>query len=488
LTSTRRPVRRSRTITAPLLTRVRVPPQRSSVSQRVPRTVATLFWPCVRHRPPLSLPHSRRRRRPAASGEATAQDDVGQAPSTPALAYLEHAAAEGRGLGLPPAVQRRGEAGDAPPRVDARSDRQLPRRGQIDPSAGARQLGEGGPPCRGGHDLLAEHRLGTLRRAEVEHVLGARRGALVACRVDRLDNEVVVPGTLRRELVRGGARARLRLEDGHGIPFELTLERRTVLALEGEARREIGARFRPLDDRRGGRGPVELVAVGGARPGVAGRIGGADVERVHTVRLRAEVVLPGARAGLPSEDDGGFALQLALGRGVVLGREPPDRIRAVAELPGTGLDRRRIGRFDVGARRQVIGRDEADLVVAGVGDVVAGFGGHGDIRGTGELRAARHPAVAAAASGAGARIGRDRAIRRHPADPVLALVGDQEAAVGERRDSHGCVQVRGGGRSAIAERAADVRAGNGRDGPVRGHAADAPVARVHEQEAAVGER
>ena len=42
----------SRTTTFPRVTRLRVPSQRSSTSQRVPRTVAWLFFPWVRNRPP----------------------------------------------------------------------------------------------------------------------------------------------------------------------------------------------------------------------------------------------------------------------------------------------------------------------------------------------------------------------------------------------------------------------------------------------------
>ena len=52
----------SRTTTEPSVTRVSVPSQRSSVSHRVPRTVATLSAPWVRKRPLLSLPHRLRLR------------------------------------------------------------------------------------------------------------------------------------------------------------------------------------------------------------------------------------------------------------------------------------------------------------------------------------------------------------------------------------------------------------------------------------------
>src|SRR5690242_6617788 len=48
----------SRTDTDPERTVVRVPRHVSVVTQNVPRTVATLFFPCVRKRPPLSRPQS----------------------------------------------------------------------------------------------------------------------------------------------------------------------------------------------------------------------------------------------------------------------------------------------------------------------------------------------------------------------------------------------------------------------------------------------
>ena len=54
-----------------LVTRVSVPSQRSTVSQRVPRTVAWLWRPCVRKLPPLSRPHSLRTLR-AREADATA--------------------------------------------------------------------------------------------------------------------------------------------------------------------------------------------------------------------------------------------------------------------------------------------------------------------------------------------------------------------------------------------------------------------------------
>ena len=53
---TDRPVRRSRTSTRPVTTRVSVPSQRSSVSHFVPRTVAALLAPWVLKRPCESLP------------------------------------------------------------------------------------------------------------------------------------------------------------------------------------------------------------------------------------------------------------------------------------------------------------------------------------------------------------------------------------------------------------------------------------------------
>src|SRR5215218_1733029 len=56
-TVTVRPARRSRTSTAPCMTRVTVPAQVSRVDQRVPRTVATLLRPLVRKRPWLSRAH-----------------------------------------------------------------------------------------------------------------------------------------------------------------------------------------------------------------------------------------------------------------------------------------------------------------------------------------------------------------------------------------------------------------------------------------------
>ena len=48
---------KSRTATVPRRTLVRVPSQRSSTSQIVPRTVAALYLPSVRNLP-LPLPHS----------------------------------------------------------------------------------------------------------------------------------------------------------------------------------------------------------------------------------------------------------------------------------------------------------------------------------------------------------------------------------------------------------------------------------------------
>ena len=73
VTRTVRPLRRTRTSTAPSVTRVFVPPQRSAMPDRVPRTVATLSRPWVRKRPPLSLPHRRRTGlRPLAGGRSRA--------------------------------------------------------------------------------------------------------------------------------------------------------------------------------------------------------------------------------------------------------------------------------------------------------------------------------------------------------------------------------------------------------------------------------
>jgi hypothetical protein len=57
----RRPVR-SRAVTTPRRTTIDVPRQRSSVSQRVPRTVAAPYRPRVRKRP-LPSPHRRRTER-----------------------------------------------------------------------------------------------------------------------------------------------------------------------------------------------------------------------------------------------------------------------------------------------------------------------------------------------------------------------------------------------------------------------------------------
>src|SRR3954453_18608554 len=56
-TRTVRCLRRSNTSTAPCMTLVRVPAQVSRVTQRVPRTVATLLRPRLRKRPLRSFAH-----------------------------------------------------------------------------------------------------------------------------------------------------------------------------------------------------------------------------------------------------------------------------------------------------------------------------------------------------------------------------------------------------------------------------------------------
>ncbi len=139
-----------------------------------------------------------------------------------------------------------------------------------------------------------------------------------------------------------------------------------------------------------------------------------------------------------------------------------------------------------GGRDRAVGSHEADAVVERVGDVEAAAGCRRDAERIVELRRQRIAAVARESGRAHAGDGRDDAGGRHLADAVVAAVGDQEAAVGRRRDSAGCRQSCERRRAAVVRVPALPDAGDGGDDAVRADLADPRVAGVGDQEAAVG--
>src|SRR5207248_223187 len=133
------------------------------------------------------------------------------------------------------------------------------------------------------------------------------------------------------------------------------------------------------------------------------------------------------------------------------------------------------------------GRHVADAAVAGVGDHEAAVGGRGDAPGEVELGRRRRAAVAGETGRAAAGDGRDRAGGRDAADAVVVEVGDQEAAVGGRGDAGGGVELGRGRRAAVAGETGRAAAGNRSDSAGGRDTADA-VALIGDQEAAVGGR
>src|SRR4051795_12666244 len=144
---------------------------------------------------------------------------------------------------------------------------------------------------------------------------------------------------------------------------------------------------------------------------------------------------------------------------------------------------RRTGAGDGGDRAG--GVDAPDAVVAGVGDQVAAADDRRDAAGRAEQGRGRGAPVAGEAGRGAAGHGQDQSASGDQADPVVAGVGDEEGAVGQHRHVARLVERGAGGGVPVAAEPGGAVAGDGRDRAGGVDAPDAVVAGVGDEEASV---